>query len=191
MISRKDLNYLNMSEVKMLAKKFQIPVYIHYVGAQGEIKKTNAIESKRYLLDKLYSYLALDAKQKPVIYSSEVVGLESTKSSFFPDDPILFGEFKSTNKAILKILKQLTNNEFHYGAIAFIEAHKLWRKGKVCSVRDFAELWKSARQQQEGKPLEEWAYMTDVSQGFNRSEWKEFRAKKAKELIKVILSIDE
>ena len=55
-ITREDFNYLNMSEIKGLAKEFKIPIYIHYENEKGLARKTSELESKVYLLDRLYLY---------------------------------------------------------------------------------------------------------------------------------------
>ena len=113
--------------------------------------------------------------------------MNSKKKNFFSEDFVLYGEFKSTNVPLKKELERLTGDKFRFGAIAFIEAHKLWRKGVLCSLKDFAEIWLTAKETQAGRPRDEWAYMKDVSKGFKRSEWKEYRITKVEELKKAFL----
>ena len=173
-ITREDFNYLNMSEIKDLAKEFKIPVYIHYEDDKGSTRKTAEIESKIYLLNRLYLYFREKKIAPKLIYKKRVTQMNSKKKNFFPEDFVLYGEFKSTNAPLKKELERLTGDKFRFGALAFIEAHKLWRKGVLCTLKDFAEIWLIAREKQAGRPRDEWAYMKDVSEGFKRSEWKEY-----------------
>lgn len=183
---REEINYLNMSEIKDIARKLRIPVNIHYEDEKGYLRKTSDLESKMYLLDKIDLFVSLGKTGKPVVYPAKVVCFESPKGEYQAGDRVLYKDFKSTNKALLKALRALTGDKFRFGAIAFIEAHKFWRQGKSCSLEEFSKLWLKAKKEQGSRLREEWAYMTDFSKGLKRSEWKTLRAKKAQEILEFI-----
>ncbi len=184
-ISRDELNYLNMSEIKSLARQFNLPIYIHYENKRHEILKTSEIERKAYLLDKIYAYIKGKRSFKPLVYPKHIVKMGEFKKRYKPEDLVLYGEFKSTNKVLIECLKKMTNNKFRFGAIAFIEVHKMWRKGETITIKQYASIW--LREMEKHKmPLKEWAYLTDIKNGFDQRSWKDYRKQKAEHIISTL-----
>ncbi len=186
-ISRDEMNYLNMTEIKMICRSLKIPFQIHIEKLNGELSKTSDIESKSYLLDKIYLFLTTKRKPLPIIYRSKIISFEPFKEKYSEDDLLLFNDFKSTNKELIQKLQDLTHHRFKFGAIAFLEAHKLWRAGKTVSLKKFAKIWETAMTEHT-KPLEEWAYLTDLQNGFDKDSWKKHRVDVADKLMKNILT---
>ena len=189
LIIRDDLNYLNMEEIKSLCKTFNLPFQIHYEDENGKIKRTSEVERKPYLLDRIYNFIQGKKSQKPIIYSKKIVKMGPFKTKYLPTDFILYGDFKSTNKLLINLLKFLSDQKFKFGAIAFIVAHELWRKNKRVTLEDFAKKWVKADKNHTA-PLKEWAYLTDLQNGFTQSEWKKFRKNKAEKMMKDLLEIN-
>jgi len=186
MIFRDDLNYLNMQEIRSLASHFSIPVYVHYENKVGKVVKTSEIERKSRLLDKIFAYIQGERNFKPVVYSSKIVSFHDFKSSYSEQDPVLYRDFKSTNKALIACLKNLTGGQFRFGALAFIEAHRLWRSGKTASLKQFAVIWLQAVKDHT-KPLDEWAFIREMQNGMSRDEWKIYRQNKADKILSILL----
>lgn len=57
------------------------------------------------------------------------------------NDLVYYGQYKTTQKPILKLMKSLTNNQFKFGAISQIVIRDFWRTGSsfllaICSRMD-------------------------------------------------------
>lgn len=185
-ITRQDLNYLNMQEIRSLAVHCKLPIHIHYQNQKNKIVKNSDIESKRYLLDKIFDYINGKRNFKPIIYSRQVVSFEPFKEIYFKTDLVLYRDFKSTNKSLAQFLKKITDNKFYFGAIAFIEAHKLWRRGKIVTLQEYVKIWNKALDAHEN-PLAEWAFMCEMQKGMSKEEWKIYRQNKANTIIAALL----
>ena len=184
-ITRKELNYLNIIEIKNITKKLVIPIHIHYKKNDGIVKKTSEIESKKYLLNKIYSYINGKREFKPLVYSNKIICINNFKKNYKESDLVLYGDFKSTNINLKNYLKKITNNKFYFGAIAFIIAHKLWRHQKTITLKEYSKIWINENNKHDC-PLDEWAYMVYINNGFDKNKWKEYRKKKANKIIKLI-----
>lgn len=184
--TRDDLNYLNMEEIGIITDRFNLPVAISYQNRENEVVTTSQLESKCYLLDKIYAYMNGERSFQPVVYPQEVVSFSSFKKSYSPDDFLLYNEFKSINKALIVTLKNLTEDAFYFGAIAFLEAHKLWRNHKKVTLKEYAAIWKTAINDHV-KPLNEWAYIREMQNGMSKSQWKVHREKKSDEILTYLL----
>jgi hypothetical protein len=185
-VTRKDLNYLNMQEIRSLAFHFKLPINIHYQNQQNKILKKSDIESKRYLLDKIFAYIQGEREFEPMVYSQQVVSFQPFKNIYHEDDLVLYQDFKSTNKVLKSFLKKITDNKFYFGAQAFIEAHKLWRKNKKVTLKEFANLWIAAFEGYE-RPFEEWAYICEIQKGMSKDEWKIYRKDKSNKILLFLL----
>ena len=192
MISKNDLYYLNLKEIKYIfnlikkTKNINIPINIFYINNQNKIIKSNDFEAKRYLINKLDNFFNNNIRNfEKTIYNNNIVKIKDFKNNYTKNDKLLYGDFKSTNKNLLKFLKSITNNEFKFGAIAFLEAHKIWRKNKVVSLNSFSKIWLKAMKKYDGK-FPEWAYISDLKKGFDKSKWKKYRQNKADKIINKI-----
>lgn len=181
-----DIYYLNMEELVTYFKKYQLPYTIYEATTDGKPKKTSIIERKGKLINKLKRFLK-GGRVKPtiiplnVINHDELVGL--TKKS-----DVYYGQFNSTNKKIIKLLKGLTDDKFKFGAIAVQLAWDLWISGKLVTYEQYAKLWLNKLERHK-KPLKEWAYLTDIGVGVARDVWKIMRIKKATKVLKIINNV--
>ena len=116
------------------------------------------------------------------MYDKKVVSFWPFKQLYSSKDPLLYKDFKSTNKSLIACLKKITNNQFFFGALAFIEAHKVWRVGKIISLGEYAQLFLDAVQNHT-KPLDERAFIRSMQDGMSRKEWKQYRQKKVDQVI--------
>ena len=175
-----------MQEIRSLAYHFKLPINIHYQNQQNKILKKSDIESKRYLLDKMFAYIQGERKFDPMVYYQQVVSFQPFKNIYHENDLVLYQDFKSTNKILKSFLKKITSEKFYFGAVAFIEAHKIWRKNKKVTLKEYAELWMAALRGGDGS-FEEWAYICEIQKGMSKDEWKNFRQDKASSILSVLL----
>lgn len=175
-----------MQEIRSLASRFNIPVHVHYQNRSNKVIKTSEIERKPHLLNKIFAYIQGERNFQPIVYSSSVVSFDDFKSSYTEDDLVLYRDFKSTNKQLIACLQKITSGQFRFGALAFIEAHKLWRVGKTVSLKQFGGIWLQAVKDHT-KPLDEWAFIREMQNGMTRDEWKIYRQNKVDKILSILL----
>lgn len=175
-----------MEEIGIITDRFKLPVCISYQNQKNETVKSSQVESKCYLLDKIYAYMNGERTFEPVVYSQAVVSFSEFKESYSQADFLLYNDFKSTNKALIAVLKEMTGDAFYFGAIAFLEAHKLWRENKKITLKEYSELWADALNNHV-KPLNEWAYIREMQNGMSKREWKIHRQQKSDMVIAQLL----
>lgn len=185
-ITRDALNYLNMEEIGIISDRFDLPIHVSYQNQQGKVVESSQVESKCYILDKIYAYMNGQRTFEPVVYSQDVVSFFDFKESYSQSDFVLYNDFKSTNKVLLSALKEMTGDLFYFGAIAFLEAHKLWRANKKVTLKEYSEIWTFALNNHV-KPLNEWAYIREMQNGMSKSQWKIHREQKSDEILSQIL----
>lgn len=178
-----DIYYLNMVEIKTFFKKHDLPYTIYEASAGGDLKKTSIIERKGQLIEKMKMWLN-GQHVKPTVIPYCVINhtepLYLTKYS-----KVYYGQFNSTNDAIQRLLRQLTNNQFKFGAIAVHLIWDLWIEGKLVTYNQFAKMWIWANDNH-NNPLIEWAYLTDMKKGMDRTKWKALRINKASKVLAII-----
>ena len=180
----KDLNYLNMEEIKAFCNKTGIPFKIHYYRA-NKLRVSGEIDRKAIILDRIRFFIKSRTIAQPTIYKTKVTCFDPLPSKLAPSDHIFYGQYKTTHKNILSLMRALTDGEFKFGAISQEVIRDFWREGKAPSYEQFAIAWiKANKAHVEPKP--EWAYLTDLAAGMDRSEWKEHRRKKATVVLKTL-----
>ena len=86
---------------------------------------------------------------------------------------------------IAKIMNQLTDGQFKFGAIAQQVLHSNWSRGYAPTFHEFASFWLKAQKAHQ-RPNAEWAFLTDLSQGVSMQDWKKLRQEKAKTALKML-----
>lgn len=179
---KKKIYYLNIQELENIAKKFNIPIHI-FEQKDNQIIETNIREVKINIIKNILR-LIIGKKLKQTIIPQNVINKSPIKN-LNEYSKVYYGQFKSNNKQILNLMKQLTNNKYKNGAIAFIILRNLWSKGKLINYKEFAKLWLKENEKHD-KPNIEWAYLTDLNQGTNLDDWKNYRRKISKKIIKLL-----
>jgi hypothetical protein len=184
----KDLNYLNISEIKSFCKKHSIPFSISVELKNGNIKKTTENDRKGIILRRIRHYLKTGKIPKETIFPSSVVSFEGLPKPLKATNKLFYGQYKKKNPAMIKLLQKLTDGKFKEGAIARIIAREFWSAGKAPTFEEFAERWlKASRAHTEPNP--EWAFLSDQTKRKEISNWKQFRRKKAHSVLKVLNSL--
>lgn len=183
----RDLNYLNMQEIKAFCDKTCIPYKIHYYR-DDKLRMSGEIDRKAIILDRIRAFVETRKVVSPTIYTSKVSCFDPLASKLTPSDYVFYGQYKTTHKNILALMKSLTDGKFKFGAISQEVIRDFWREGKAPSYQQFAIAWLKA-EEAHVEPKPEWAYLTDLAAGMDRSEWKEHRKKKANAVLTVLRNL--
>lgn len=183
-----DMNYLNMQELKKFCNQYHIPYFIYVKTTNGTLKKTNVLERKGMILTKIKKFITTKKIPKPTVFPKNVVTEKELPKNLTAKDLVLYGQYKNGDEQILKLIKQLTDGQFKFGAIAQEVTRDFWSRGKEVNYEQFAKLWLKALAEHK-KPNEEWAFLVDRHKGLDIKNWKELRNKKANEVMKVLNKI--
>jgi hypothetical protein len=133
------LVFLNMKELKTICDKFNI-FYNIFIEHNNNVKKTNEVDHKETIINNITFYLKKNKIPKKTLYKRKIINYEKI-NNIKKDDKIYYGQYKTTNKNILKLLKELTDNKFKFGAISQKIIRKLWKNNELITYEDFANLW--------------------------------------------------
>lgn len=172
-----------MKELKKICNQYNIPYFIYVKSENGVLKRTNVVERKGMILAKIKKFITTQKIPKPTIFPKNVVAKKDMPQNLTEKSLVLYGQYKNGDQHILKLMKQLTDDKFKFGAIAQEVTREFWSRGKEVNYQQFAKLWLKAVAQHQ-KPNEEWAFLTDRHKGLDTKNWKALRNKKAKEVIK-------
>lgn len=181
-----DLNYLNMQEIKYFCNKVGIPYKIQY-QCDDKVKTSGETDRKGIILKRIRTFLKTKDPGAPTVYLNKVTNFEPLPASLQATDKIYYGQYKNTNKKSLSLLKELTNNQFKFGAISQEVIREFWTNGIAPTYKQFANAWLKANKEH-NKPNEEWAFLTDLSLGMDMKDWKKYRKAKAVEVLKYLNS---
>ncbi len=184
----KDLNYLNISEIRSFCKKHSIPFSISVQLKNADIKKTAENDRKGIILQRIRHYLKTGKISKATLFPSSVVCFEELPKTLKSTDKLFYGQYQKKNPAMIRLLQKLTNGKFKEGAIARIIAREFWSTGKAPTFKEFAERWLKASRTHT-KPNPEWAFLSDKAKRKEILNWKELRNKKAENVLKILNSL--
>lgn len=162
-----DLDYL-----KTICNKYDID-YNVYIESNDNIKKLNSINHKEFIINDIMYYLQNDKIPKKTIYTKKIQNYSPT-NNLKSSDYVFYGQYKTTDKNILKLLKSLTNNEFKFGGISQKLIKLIWKKNKLITYKDFAKLWYAEFIKGTGH-FREWAYNQCIKNNGSIAEWKKIK----------------
>jgi hypothetical protein len=172
-----DLNYLNIAEIKSFCCEQSIPYMIAIKTADGGERKTNEADRKGVVLNRIRHFLQTGEVLKETCFDSSVVCFESLRKTITPNHKLFYGQYDQKNRAMISLLKNLTNGQFRDGAIARMVARAFWTAGKAPTFSEFASGWmRSAREHR--RPNPEWAFLAGRARGTAGADWKKLRAVK-------------
>lgn len=180
-----DLNYLNKGEMKQLCRTFGLPSVIHAEMPDGTTRKTGEADRKGIILNRLRHYLETGEVTGPTVFPAHVVA-GSDAAPIGPDSPVLYGQYKNRDPEILTLMQGLTDGQFKFGAIAQEVLREVWTRGDAPTYREFAGLWRAARDAHQA-PHPEWAYLSDRKKQGPDKDWKKRRQEKADRVMTVLL----
>jgi hypothetical protein len=182
-----ELNYLNMAEIQSFCRRHQIPFTIRVEGTRG--KKRNEVDRKGVILERIRHFLNTGEVLPSTCFAAKVVCFDRPAPQPRPKDRLYYGQYDKNNRAVMSLLKRLTEGRFRDGAIARIVAREFWGRGEAPTFRKYAAAWKSAAgENREAHP--EWAFLADRARGAAGSDWKRLRAKKAAKVLRALNAIE-
>lgn len=162
-----DLNYL-----KIICDKYDID-YNVYIESNGDIKKLGTINHKEFIINDIMYYLKNNKIPKKTIYKQKIQNYTTT-NNLKSSDYIFYGQYKTTDKNILNLLKSLTNNEFKFGGISQKLIKLIWKKNKLITYEKFAKLWYAEFKKGTGH-YREWAYNQCIKNNGDITKWKKIK----------------
>jgi hypothetical protein len=180
-----DLNYLNMGEIKRFCARHSIPYRIAIEASDGARKKTSENDRKGVVLERVRHFLTTGEILEETCFRATVVRLAAPRKQPGPNDRLFYGQYDKTNRAMVALLKKLTNGEYRNGAIARILARDFWSRGEAPTFKKYAAAWLQAVKAHTS-PNAEWAFLSDRSRGTAGSHWKRLRANKAAKVLKTL-----
>jgi hypothetical protein len=180
-----DLNYLHLEEILGFCKRHSIPYSIWIETSRGQYKKTGENDRKGVILERIRQYLRTGEIKSATRFPAHIVCLEVPAGSIKATDRLHYGQYEKTSRAMLDLLKKLTNGKFKNGAIARILAREFWSKGVAPTYQEFATAWMSAADNHT-RPNPEWAFLSDRADGKGTANWKRLRNERARRALKTL-----
>lgn len=184
----RDLNYLNMAEIKSFCKRHSIPFTIAFETKDGTRKRTNDEDRKGVMLRRMRRFLQKGAVLKETCFRSTAVCFDALPQKLAATDRLFYGQYHKSNRTVIALLKDLTGGKFEDGAIARILARAFWSRGEAPTFKEYASAWLQARKEHK-RPNPEWAFLADRADNRAGADWKKMRARKAKKVMKILTKI--
>lgn len=184
----RDLNYLNAAEIKSFCQQHSIPYTIAIETKDGMRKKTKDEDRKGVMLHRVRHFLQTGMVLKETCFRSTVVCFDAVPQKLTPTDRLFYGQYGKSNRTMSALLEDLTGGKFKDGAIARILARTFWSRGEAPTFKEYASAWLQARKEHK-RPNPEWAFLADRADKKAGADWKRMRARKAKEVMKILAKI--
>lgn len=183
-----DLNYLNVSEIKSFCNRHSIPYRIAIETEDGGRKMTKDDDRKGVILHRIRHFLRTGVILKETRFHASVVCFDQLPGNVTADNRLFYGQCDKTNRAMIALLKSLTDEQFEHGAIARILARDFWSRGKAPTFREYASAWIHASREHL-RPNPEWAFLSDRANKVAVPDWKRLRRQKASKVLKLLNQI--
>lgn len=180
-----DLNYLNTSEIKRFCKKHSIPYAISFETLDGRRRRTAEDDRKGVMLDRVRHFLTTGAVPPETCFPAAVVCFDPGRQPLAADDQLHYGQYDKANRALMSILRDLTDGKFRNGAIARILAREFWSRGEAPTLEAFAAAWVRAAREHT-RPNPEWAFLSVRANQSADKNWKKLRNQKAKKVLEIL-----
>jgi len=180
-----DLNYLNTSEIKRFCKKHSIPYAISFETPDGRRKRAGADDRKGVMLDRVRHFLTTGAVPPETCFPAAVVCFDPGREPLAADDRLHYGQYDKGNRALMRILSDLTDGKFRNGDIARILAREFWSRGEAPTLEAFAAAWVRASREHT-RPNPEWAFLSDLANQTAAKNWRKLRKQKAKKVLEIL-----
>ena len=118
------------------------------------------------------------------LYKKKIINFEKI-NKVSKNDFIYYGQYKTTNKNILNLLKELTDGKFKFGAISQKIIRKTWKNNELITYENFAKLWEKENKKGEIN-YPELAYNQFMKKHGSTEEWYKHKKNIMKELSKLI-----
>ena len=180
-----DIYYLNTAELRGFCNAHGIPYTIQIESGDGRFTRSKDADRKGIVIDRIVHFLKTGNVKPATTFRKQVVSSKELGRAPLESDPVRYGEYKNQDAATLRLMKQLTDRKFEFGAIAQEVLRACWSRNQAPSYREFARLWEKAAAEH-SKPNPEWAFLTDLAQGTAGGDWKKLRSQKASAVLSLL-----
>ena len=178
----KYLVFLNMNQLKSICDNYGI-YYKIFIEKDSKEIKTNEIDHKETIINNISYYLKKKKVPQKTLYTKKIINFDNL-DKVSKDDFIYYGQYKTTNKIILNLLKELTDGKFKFGAISQKIIRKVWKNNKLITYENFAKLWEEENKKGEIN-YPELAYNQFMKKHGSTEEWYKHKKNIMKELSKI------
>ena len=178
----KYLVFLNMNQLKSICENYGI-YYKIFIEKDSKEIKTNEIDHKETIINNISYYLKKKKVPQKTLYTKKIINFDNL-DKVSKDDFIYYGQYKTTNKIILNLLKELTDGKFKFGAISQKIIRKVWKNNKLITYENFAKLWEEENKKGEIN-YPELAYNQFMKKHGSTEEWYKHKKNIMKELSKI------
>jgi hypothetical protein len=178
-----DLNYLNLGEIKVFCRAQGIPYAIWIETPHGERQKTREDDRKGVILERIRQFLQTGSVPAATCFPGRVVSFEPLAKKLKATNRLYYPQYDPRRTALVELLSSLTGGKFRHGALARILAREFWSQGIAPTYQEFATAWLEARANHT-RPNPEWAFLSDRSAGKETTNWRQLRARKAKQVLR-------
>ncbi len=168
---KKNIYVLDMKCLENICKKLNVDCKI-YLETNDGIKKINESLHKEFIINKIFNVLE-GGKDAKIIYSKNIQNYDPT-DKLTPSDFVCYGQYKTTDKNVKKLLIGLTDGKFKFGAISQKIIKKYWLKNKKITYKKFAHLWMIEFNKGE-IAFEELAYNNFMKQYGDKQKWTKMK----------------
>jgi hypothetical protein len=181
-----DIYYLNTAELRGFCDAHRIPYTIRIEGPDARFTRSKDADRKGIVIDRVVHFLKTGDVKPATTFRRQVVGgSKELARAPFESDQVRYGEYKNHDAATLKLMKQLTDSKFEFGAMAQEVLRACWSRNQAPTYREFARLWEKAVADH-SKPNPEWAFLTDLARGTAGRDWKKLRSQKASAVLSLL-----
>jgi hypothetical protein len=180
-----DIYYLNTAELRGFCNAQGIPYTIQIESGDGRFTRSKDADRKGIVIDRIVHFLKTGNLKPATTFRKQVVSSKELGRAPLESDPVRYGEYKNHDVATLRLMKQLTDRKFEFGAIAQEVLRACWSRNQAPTYREFARLWEKAAADH-SKPNPEWAFLTDLAQGTAGGDWKKLRNQKASAVLSLL-----
>ena len=177
----KYLVFLNMDQLKSICNNYGI-YYNIFIERNNNVIKTSEVDHKETIINNISYYLKKNKIPPKTLYKKKIINFLKLEN-ISKEDFIYYGQYKTTNKIILNLLKELTNGNFKFGAISQKIIRKIWKGNKLITYENFAKLWEKENEKG-GVNYPELAYNQFMKKYGSTEEWYNHKRNILKELSK-------
>lgn len=112
-----DIYYLNMGEFRQFCDAQGISYRIH-IESKGRVIRTSDCDRKGIVIDRILHLLRTGKIKPNTVFPASVVAVEKLGYDPCESDRVLYGQYKSSDPGIGKLMKRLTDGKFEFGAIS-------------------------------------------------------------------------
>ena len=182
----KELNYLNLEEIRSFCSEHGIPYKVLAEFADGTVKTTQDTDRKPIVLARVRHFLTTGDPGQPTILPAKIVRSASPPIKPTHRDRLYYRWYAKEHDGIIRTLRELTDGQFRDGAVARVLAMDFWTRGKAPTLAEFARAWTTANADRHLLLTAEYAYLTDLQHKRTGDDWKSLRKAKAQSALQTL-----